>query len=67
MVRVTFSGSGAMISVIPQPGATQITSRSESLMLAGVLDHGPDIFPALITRPCSARSLCNSVAFQISR
>ncbi len=36
-------------------------------MLAGSPDHSPDIFPALITRPCSASRRCIWLAFQMPR
>ena len=36
-------------------------------MLAGVPDHSPDIFPALITRPAPASIRCSSLAFQMPR
>ena len=44
-----------------------MTSRSDSLMLAGSPDHRPDIFPALITRSRSASICCSSLAFQMPR
>ena len=44
-----------------------MTSRSSSLTLAGLPDHSPDIFPALITRPAPASIRCSSLAFQMPR
>lgn len=37
------------------------------MMLAGLPDQSPDIFPALITRPASASMRCSSLAFQMPR
>jgi hypothetical protein len=44
-----------------------MTSRSSSLTLAGLPDHSPNIFPALITRPAPASIRCSSLAFQVLR
>ena len=45
-----------------------MTSRSSSLSEMGWPDHRPDIFPAEITRPCSARHpLQLGLAFQMPR
>src|SRR6266540_957878 len=65
--RWTLSGSGISSSSTPQPSTTQMTSRSDSLMLAGSPDHSPDIFPALMLRPWSASMRCSSLAFQMPR
>jgi hypothetical protein len=44
-----------------------MTSSSSSLTVFGWPDHSPDIFPALITMPRSARRRCSSLAFQMPR
>ena len=65
--RLIVPGSGISSSSTPQPTTAQMTSRSDSLMLAGRPDHSPDIFPALILRPASASIRCSSLAFQMPR
>ena len=66
-VRFTSSGCGIKSSPTPQPSTAQMTSRSDSLMLAGFPDHSPDIFPALMASPWSASIRCSSLAFQMPR
>ncbi len=65
--EATLAGSGIRSSSTPQARTAQMTSRSSTLMLAGCPDDRPDIFPALTTRPRSARSRWHSLAFQIPR
>src|SRR6266851_4304405 len=64
--RACLPGSAISSSSTPQPTTAQMTSRSSSLMLAGLPDHSPDIFPALITRPASASIRCSWPAIQAS-
>jgi hypothetical protein len=53
-------------SPISQPSTAQMTSRSSSFTDTGRPDHSPDIFPAEITKPCSASMRRRSEAFQMS-
>ena len=63
----TLAGSGMRSSAAVHSKTAQITSRSSSRTVVGVVVHSIDIFPALMVSPASASIWRSSTDFQIPR